>query len=213
MKMIYVLNTARKLAAVGMIFGALFVSNAHAIKKCQDAEGNWHYGDAASKACDTAKVTELNSRGFVKGEQEALKTSEQLEAERESIERIEAEILAKEKEKAERERILSVYQSEADIDRQLDNQIYSVDSSIAVHQVYLKRMAEKVTKLTEKQAGLQGVWLQNNKDDIASSKAKIAEFESELKSLEGQKEEIKNRFAREKELYRSLKEEAEAASS
>lgn len=213
MKTTVILFTVKRFCAAGLMMSALFASNAYAIKKCQDAEGKWHYGDGASKVCDSSKVTELNNRGFVKGEEEAPKSEEQIEAERDIIEKIEAERIAAEKEKAERERILNVYQSEADIERQQDNQIYSVDSSIAVHKVYLQGMAEKVERLEKKQSTLKGAWAEKNQTEIDSSKAKIVEFEKELKGLEEQKKEIKTRFAREKELYRALQEEAEAASS
>lgn len=213
MKMIIILTGVRRTCVAGVMLCFLFASNAHAIKKCQDAEGKWHYGDGAAKECDTAKVTELNNRGFVKGEEEAPKTKEQIEAERETVEKLEEMRLAQQKEKEERERILSVYQSESDIDRQLDNQIYSVDSSITVHQVYLKGMAEKIARLEKQQPDLKGFRKQANLEEIETSKAKIAEFETELKSLENQKKEIQERFAREKELYRALQEEAAAATS
>jgi len=213
MKMITILNSARRTCGAAIVLCFLFATNAHAIKKCQDAEGKWHYGDGAAKECDKAKVTELNNRGFVKGEEEAPKTKEQIEAERDTLEQLEEIRLAQEKEKEERQRILSVYQSEADIDRQLDNQIYSVDSSITVHQVYLKGMADKIVRLEKQLPDLKGFRKKNSLEEIETSKAKITEFETELKSLESQKVEIQERFKREKELYRALQEEAAAAAS
>jgi len=213
MKTITVFNTAKCLSITGLLMSVMYATSAHAIKKCQDEEGNWHYGDGAASACVKAKVTELNNRGFVKGEEEAPKTKEQIEAERATVEKLEALRLEEEQAKAERERILSVYQSEADIERQQDNQLYSVDSSIAVHEVYLKRMGEKITRLEEKQSTLKGAWVKRNKEEIEASKLKIAEFEKELKNLEQQKQDIKVRFAREKQMYRELQLEIDEAAS
>ena len=180
----------------------------HAIKKCQDADGNWHYGDTAVDECERSKVTTVNNRGFIRSEDEAPKTAEELAAEEASLAKERAEEQRIAEEKAERERLLSVYQTEADIDRQLDNQIYSVDSSIAVHKVYLKGMQDKLDRLKKKKASQKGAPAERTQGEIVAAEAKIKESEEELKLLDEQKKAIQDRFAREKALFRSIKEGA-----
>jgi len=107
----------------------------------------------------------------------------------------------------ERNRILSVYQSEADIDRQMDNQMYSVDSNIAVHNVYLKSMTAKVTRLEAKKAATKEKHRSRIQTQIDEASKNIVDKKKELEALIAQKEQIKVRFQREKELYRSLQEE------
>ena len=58
---------------------------AHAIKKCKDAEGKWHYGDKAVRSCQSEKVTTLNDRGFIQSEKDAPKTEAELSAEKRSF--------------------------------------------------------------------------------------------------------------------------------
>jgi chromosome segregation ATPase len=190
---------------VSLLLALSHTTPAHAIKKCQDADGNWHYGDTAVDECERSKVTTLNSRGFIASEDEAPKTQEEIAAEEASLAKERAEEKRLEEEKAERERLLSVYQTEADIDRQLDNQMYSVDSSIAVHKVYLKGMKDKVARLVEKKSTQKGAAAKRTQGEIDKAEAKINESEEELKHLDEQKEAIQARFAREKELFRSIK--------
>lgn len=203
---------ATKVGVRALVMALLMLSTttAFAIKKCQDAEGNWHYGDTAVDECERSKVTTLDKRGFIRGENEAPKTEEEMAIEEASR----AQELAEEKrvadEKEERNRLLSVYQSEADIDRQLDNQIYSVDSNIAVHNVYLKGMASKVARLKERQAVQNKTVAQKTQVEIEAAEKKIVESKKELEALEVQKKQIQQRFKREKELFRSIKEESES---
>lgn len=194
--------------AFGLLLTVLNVPVAHAIKKCQDAEGKWHYGDVAVAECENSKVTTLNDRGFISGEQAAPKTEEQLEAERLAEAKAQAEKDRARKKVEERNRILSVYQTEADIDRQLDNQVYSVNSNIAVHNVYLKGMRQKVERLEQKKTGQNGQLRDRTQAEIDVARIKIEESLKELENLKVQKKAIQERFAREKELFRTLKSES-----
>lgn len=193
---------------VGLMLTLLLPATSHAIKKCQDADGKWHYGDTAVDECERSKVTTLNNRGFISSEDEAPKTQEELAAEEASLAKERAEEQRIEEEKAERERLLSIYQTEADIDRQLDNQIYSVDSSIAVHKVYLKGMQEKVDRLKIKKSSQKGSPAERTQGEIDQALTKIKASEEELKQLDEQKKAIQARFAREKELFLSIKQGA-----
>ena len=178
---------------------------AHAIKKCQDAEGKWHYGDIAVQQCKKSKVTTLSKRGFIEKEKEAPKTEEQLQKEQEELAAAEAEAARIKAEEDERNRILSVYETEADIDRQRDNQIKSVEGSMAVHKAYVKSLTGKVERLEKSGANFKGKRKERHLAEIEEAKNKIKNSQLELKKLDKQKESIMARFDKEKRIYREIK--------
>ena len=141
-----------------LLTATLFLALAHpayAIKKCQDAEGGWHYGDTAEEACSSSKVTTLNDRGFITEQQEAPKTNAELaDEERARLEEesnLERESIAEK----ERRRVLNIYETEDDIDRQRDNQLDSVQGNIDVHKAYLNNMKQRVKRHQQKLTQLE----------------------------------------------------------
>ena len=129
------------LCGVATLFCVLvFSSPVYAIKKCQDADGRWHYGDVAVAQCNKSKVTTLNDRGFIDAQKDAPKTEEQLQKEKEAQAEIDAEMARKEAIDKERNRVLSIYETEADIDRQRDNQICLLYTSPSPRDLSTSRM-------------------------------------------------------------------------
>ncbi len=191
--------------AVTLFCGLVFSSPVHAIKKCQDANGKWHYGDVAVAQCNNSKVTTLNDRGFIEDQKDAPKTAEQLQKEKEIEEKMKAKLAREQAEEDERNRILSIYETEADIDRQRDNQIDSVVGNIAVHKAYLKSVGGRVERLKERGTKLTGVAKDLNIERIAEAQERIKESSVELEKLMEQKASIIERFAYEKKTYRELK--------
>jgi hypothetical protein len=181
-------------------------SSAFAIKKCQDSEGKWHYGDIAERACQNSKITTLNKTGVIKEEQAAPVTDEERVIEKQAQEEALAEEQRLRDEELERSRILSIYETEADIDRQRDNQLYSVQSNIDVHDSYLKTMS---TRITRQEAKLKQTKPKKRKEQIAktieTSKANVKAYTEQLAKLEQQKKDIVAKFEKEKELYRELR--------
>ncbi|NNC99094.1 MAG: hypothetical protein HKN85_02825 [Gammaproteobacteria bacterium] len=179
---------------------------AYAMKKCKDADGNWHYGDVAVEECEHSKITTLNDRGFITEEEPAPKTNEELRAEEEELALQEA--LANQKKAAaeERRRVLSIYETEADIDRQRNNQLNSVQSNIDVHEAYLKGMDARIVRMQSK---LEEAVTQESKDSylsqIEEASTRMENAKTELEALQAQKGEIVKKFAKEKELYIALK--------
>ena len=134
----------KKLLCITLL--SLFVlPQAHAIKKCKDADGKWHYGDVAVRECQNSKVTTLTGGGFIRGEKAAPKTESELRQIEQEKQALTAEKLKLDLQESEKTRILSIYETEADIDRQRDNQLYSVDSNIAVHNTFLESMDEQIS--------------------------------------------------------------------
>jgi len=178
---------------------------AYAIKKCKDADGKWHYGDQAVRSCQNSKVTTLTDRGFIANEKSAPKTQDEIDAEKDAVIKAEKEAKLKKAQDDERNRILSVYETEADIDRQRDNQLGSVESNIAVHKSYLKAMTAKIERTNESIVGTKGKRKERLQATLTESKNEITEYTKRLKALKKQKEQISLKFAKEKEVYRQLK--------
>ena len=187
----------------------LSVTSAHAIKKCQDADGKWHYGDLSVQKCQRSKVTTLNDRGFIAKEKEAPKTAQQIQKEKNDLAAAQA-LAAKIKEKEdERIRILSIYETEADIDRQRDNQIQSVEGSVAVHKAYIKAMSAKVERLEKAGINYNAKRKERNAVEIADAKSRLESSSLELTKLAKKKEAIMMKFDEEKRIYREIKSQAQ----
>ena len=194
-----------------LAFTALITaSNASfAVKKCQDADGRWHYGDIAVIECENSKITTLDDRGFIEDELARPKTEEEL------VEEAQAEIdAAKEADRLReieenKQRILSIYETEADIDRHRDNQLDSVDGNIAVHKAFLKSQEDRIKRAEQKREVTKHLKAkQRIAEDIEVTKDRIQTYQSALEKLLVQKEQIVERFSREKALYQRLKNES-----
>ena len=185
--------------------GAMASTNAWAIKKCQDSEGKWHYGDFAVQECNQSKITTLDERGIVKEEREAPLTDEEKEAQADAL-RLENERIAKEEaEREERNRILSIYETEADIERQRDNQLYSVQSNLDVTKAYIKSLKDRQARNKVRTAAITNTVLKQKAEaDDLELKDKIVSAEKQVLDLTQQKKSVEEKFERELELYREL---------
>ncbi len=203
------MNNPVRLVSIGCIILLAFTYSAptFAIKKCQDANGKWHYGDFAVAACNESKVTTLDKRGNVKAEREAPLTKEELAAKAEQ-ERAEQERLEQEQaEREERQRVLSIYETEADIERQRDNQIYSVESNIAVTQAYINSLQDRIERNMQKlNPQSHPKYVEKIEGENLETRSKIETAEQQLVELNEQKTAVEARFERELELYRKLRE-------
>ncbi|MBX2847702.1 MAG: hypothetical protein KTR16_05245 [Acidiferrobacterales bacterium] len=178
-----------------------------AIKKCQDADGNWHYGDVSVAACSDSEVTTLNDNGFIADKEAAPKTEDELKAEQEKLAAEEAERLRIQAVEDEKRRILSIYETEEDIDRQRDNQLSSVDGNIKVHEAYLKSMAARIERYESDLAEATGKRVKEKlQAEIDGAKTRVDKTASDLDVLKEQRLGIVEKFAMEKEIYLSLKE-------
>lgn len=198
------LHPMKYLTLVVFLF-TLFSNPVHAIKKCQDSEGRWHYGDIAVVQCKKSKVTTLDDRGFIKDQVEAPLTEEE-RAQEESDQAAEQKMLdEKNSIEEERQRVINVYESEEDIDRQRENQLNSVQSSIAVHEDYLKSMNVRVAHYDRQLAKAR---VKKSIEELnvqrASALQGIENSKKEIDMLEQQKKDISTKFYREKKIYREI---------
>lgn len=187
----------RSLAAAGLA-GLLIAGAADAqnITKCQDAEGNWHYGDFAAEACaEESTITEIDERGITVEESEAPPTAEELEAQQaaEEQERLEAERIAGER--AEDRRLLQTYDSAEAIIRARDQRISALDQELESHRLFRQDLVDERQSL---QAG--------GNDSTQALDRQIEQYDTAMQRLEEQRREVTEEYNRELQRYRELTE-------
>lgn len=188
------LSSLAAAALAGLLIAG--AADAQNITKCQDAEGNWHYGDFAAEACaEESTITEIDERGITVEESEAPPTAEELEAQQaaEEQERLEAERLARER--AEERRLLQTYDSDEAIIRARDQRISALDQELESHQLFRQDLVDERQSL---QAG--------GDDSTEALDRQIEQYDSAIQRLEEQRREVTEEYNRELQRYRELTE-------
>lgn len=187
----------RSLPAVAL--AALLVAgtaDAQNITKCQDAQGDWHYGDFASEACaEESTVTEIDERGITVQESEAPPTEDELEDRRAAQEQERVEEERRVRERAENRRLLQTYDSAAAIIRARDQRISAVDQELESHRLFRQDLVD------EKQSVQAGGDASTDTLDH-----QIEQYDAAIRSLEEQRREVAEEYNRELQRYRELTE-------
>ncbi len=178
------------------------------IKKCQDPEGKWHYGDTAAEECARAKVIELSGQGVKTREIRAPATDEQLESR--ARERAEAEEARRRAEDQARrdQQLLATYGHEDDIiyirDRklaQIEQTVSAADETIKPLRAVLARMHAEVDKV--KQRG--GEVPADLREQVTTTQAQITRHEAAIAGKRREQEAIRQQAQEDLERYRELK--------
>jgi len=119
------------LSAISILF--LQNSIGAGIKKCQDEDGKWHYGDFADEACAArAEVTKLSQKGQVLGVDKPPPTQEELEKKNKAKRDATAKA-AREKQQRQKDlSLLQIYGSEEVIVSTRDRKLESIDNNLEV---------------------------------------------------------------------------------
>ena len=172
-------------------------STGSTIKKCQDAQGQWHYGDTAAAECATARITEIDEEGRKIGEIAAPTTSAEREALRE-LERKDAETKAQaEQRRLDDQRLLRAYETEADLLRARDQRLAHIDHTMKGNAQLLAGIQERLAGL-EKRAG-DG----QPSAALAAARRQVADYETANDELRRQRERVADDFERELAAWRA----------
>ena len=175
------------------------------IAKCTDAEGRTHYGNYASEKCAQSDITHMDGTGTVVGTEsrplteEELRQKEQKAAEEEKIQQQQAT------ERAEKDRIAAIYDTEDDIARARDNKLETVETQMVTMHSLLKlrkgRLEQVQADLATTPAEATGAIerLTEEQDSLASQ---IAEYEAGIEEAEQRKTDIHADYERELAIYR-----------
>ena len=123
---------------------------AQTITKCQDAQGQWHYGNYASDKCaGDQPISELKETGVTVQVREAPPTLEELQA-KQAAERAEREAKIKREEKLRIDReLLEKYESEEIIIQLRDNRLAELHKQIEFNRRQLERLEDDLGKAPE----------------------------------------------------------------
>ena len=140
-------NTYQLLA--GLLFISVAqISTAKTIAKCQDAQGNWHYGDYASQECEN-DITEMREDGLKVRVLKAPPTMEEIEAERKMrAEKREAQLKYEQKRRVDM-KLLSKYPSEQDIYDLLNKKVIELNNQIKYNRNNYNGLLNKIKEFPE----------------------------------------------------------------
>ena len=142
--------------------------NAATIKKCQDANGTWHYGDFAAQECERAKVTEINQRGITVKETARLPTKDELDAKKAEQEKAKEEKSRLAAIRKEEQRLLATYESLDAIVRARDDRVIAIDKEVATNEALKERLVKEDKQLARGKDPRQQKRLKEVRDQIAS---------------------------------------------
>ncbi len=165
------------------------------IKKCQGADGKWHYGDFAAEECAKTKITEIDDQGLKVKERAAPPTAAELEERQRQAELKKQEAEAARAREVLRKRILGTYDSEESIVRTRDNRVKALNQAIETDEKLRGRLAVRLKKIGRSKHAA---------DEAVSIRHQIVEYDEAIRAKHEMREAIVERFDRELALYRSL---------
>ncbi|MBX2867924.1 MAG: hypothetical protein KTR18_04585 [Acidiferrobacterales bacterium] len=127
------------------------LESAHAaeIKKCQDADGNWHYGNFAALSCANANVDEIDATGTKTGVDKPPPSAEEIAKQEE----VQAAVLkAKEDKKKQRNQdleVIRIYGTEQTIISTRDRKLAAIDKNIEVTRQIKSGTLKDIEKLNK----------------------------------------------------------------
>jgi hypothetical protein len=188
----------RAAAAAALLLLAPAAVAQKSIKKCQDAEGRWHYGDTAAEECERSKITVIDKRGLKLDEVAAPRSQEEIE--RETRENAEERTRAEEAERMREEqqdrdqRLLATYEGPAAIVRARDERLEHIDRTIGTNNELIARLREK--RVAQAQARAQ--------DQVEAVDRQIAAYEEANATAREQRAAVEARYNADLERYREL---------
>ena len=208
------LNLATSLLIIFVISDSRFV---FAITKCKkDSNDNWLYADVVSGDCSKSEWIRLNKNGLVRERIPAPVSGEELEAQKQAQAVEAAEQARLHKREQEKERILNIYASEQDIDRQRDKQLQALQVRINVHLSYLENLNKNIAIYEQRiapndqqtelgSAEKRAIETKHDVQQLQKITADRVEAKKQLEELELDKQNLLKRFAREKQIFQESK--------
>jgi hypothetical protein len=175
------------LSAISILF--LQNSIGAGIKKCQDEDGKWHYGDFADEACAArAEVTKLSQKGQVLGVDKPPPTQEELEKKNKAKRDATAKA-AREKQQRQKDlSLLQIYGSEEVIVSTRDRKLESIDNNLEVTRQLKQGIESDLEELK--------TWKKSKKVDklIAEREAAIRSYDNVIQQSLDQRNNLNEQY-------------------
>ena len=178
------------------------------IKKCQDAQGRWHYGDEAADACAQSKVIELDTRGIKRNVIDAPLTEAELKAREAGLEEAEKAKKLAEQQKRRDDQLLATYAVEDDILLSRDRKLADLDTQIKSSEATLASLRKSLARIqaqaADEQRGGKPV-SEHTAKTIAANEAQVAKHQAHIDDLKKDQEKVRTQFQTDIERFRELK--------
>lgn len=168
------------------------------ITKCQDKDGNWHYGDFAAESCDRdSKITEIDERGVRVRETRPPPTQEELDAkiEAERQARLEAEREAERQRKDEQ--LLHTYDSAKAIERARDEHVAALDREMESYRLFKQA-------LIDEKAALKNDDAEASDERIGNLDEQIRQYDRAMDKLQNERRSTVEQYDSDLERYHAL---------
>lgn len=178
------------------------------IKKCQDAQGKWHYGDTADAECARSKVIELDQRGIQRREISAPLTEQELKAREAKLQEDAEERKRLEEQQRRDQQLLATYAIEADIVSMRDRKISEIGAQITAAEATLKSLRSSLERVQaqakEEQRGGKPLSPQTSKT-LANNEAQVAKHQASIEKMRKSQEDMRAQFQTDLERFRDAK--------
>lgn len=166
------------------------------ISKCQDDQGNWHYGDYASEACaQSSNITEIDQQGNKVRETKAPPTKEELERLKEEKERKKQEAANLAAQQTLEEQLLNTYEDEQAIVVARDERVEALDRNIEANEKFQQEIVDQVAGIKKPE---------DNQDKINNLEQQIAEYEQAIQSARQERQNTLDKYNGLIERFRAL---------
>lgn len=167
------------------------------ITKCQDGQGNWHYGDFAAEACaEQGTITEMNERGLEVHQSEAPPTRDELEAQQAAQKAQQQEAARRARQEARDRRLRQTYDSSQAIVRARDQRIEALDRQLESHRLFRQDLVDEKQALGE----------QADSERLEELARQIDQYDTAIGRLEQERAEVREKYNADLERYRALNE-------
>lgn len=172
--------------------------SAETIKKCQDANGKWHYGDHAAFECEQySRITEIDEEGYKVGEVDAPPTQEELDAKIRAERQLSEQENTDAKQKRLDQRLLITYENPERILQTRDALLAAIDSAVDADRELRDQLTVELRRI-EASGGPNAV------ENAESIRQQIADFDEAIQARLATKEIAKNRYEMEHRRYKEL---------
>ncbi len=178
------------------------------IKKCQDTQGRWHYGDTADAQCKQSKVVEINKQGITTKEIAAPLTPEELKQRELNKSSVEAEKKKADEQARQDQLLLATYGHEDDISFVRDRKIADIEGQMQSSLQTLTSLGNALKRVqaqaAEEQRGGKPVSEATTKH-IANIETQISKHEQYVALKKQEEEATRLQAKKDMERYRELK--------
>lgn len=196
---------------ITLVAGVLMFSQpgfAAGLKKWQDKDGQWHFGDVIPPEYAQQSHEELNKQGMTVEVQERVKTEAEI-AEQKRLAAIEQEKQRKADEQARHDRILlDTFSNVDDIEMTRDGKIAAINSRISLAEKRIEKLDKDLNERMEAAAVQERSGKTPNQEliqDIESLHRQVKNQESFIETQNNEKDEVTASYEIDIERYKFLK--------